>query len=373
MKLKVVQVPSIKEPITRTPGFAKKLLAEYKLDLMALCGFGCTYCSSNDGNYLRINREPFANLTEAQLGERLYPGSSPELTMRWPDVVEKLERQLAGKPTAWGAGKTLVVSQLTDAFSPLVMADGTTDEALRLVLDRTKFRIRLLTKSALVAADKRIEFYVRHPGRFTVGLSVGTLDDDWARRIEIGTSSPTARLKAHRALQDAGVPTYGMLCPIFPDALDAGVRGLVDAIRPELCEDVWAEPYNDRNNWKAVRAGYAECSTGWAWLTEVYGEGRRDQWSNYASRLYDSLWAISVNDRWTPRLHYLLYEGGITPGDARLFFTGLDGVLLQDPHAIEHAQETGWSRNPAIRALQKHEGDGMVWSPAKRAPEQLRT
>ena len=57
MKSKVVRVPSIAQPICRSPGFEKKRLSEYKLDLMALCGFGCRYCSSNWGNYLRINRE----------------------------------------------------------------------------------------------------------------------------------------------------------------------------------------------------------------------------------------------------------------------------------------------------------------------------
>lgn len=40
MKLKIVDVPSIKNPIMEAPGFAKKELATFKLDLMALCGFG---------------------------------------------------------------------------------------------------------------------------------------------------------------------------------------------------------------------------------------------------------------------------------------------------------------------------------------------
>src|SRR4051812_41631554 len=93
MKLKVVQVPSIAEPIQASPGFAKKLLSDYKLDLMGLCGFGCTYCSSNAGNYLRINREKFADLTQAQTGERSYPSDDPALTFTWPDVLEKLGRQ----------------------------------------------------------------------------------------------------------------------------------------------------------------------------------------------------------------------------------------------------------------------------------------
>ena len=51
MKSQFVEVPAIRSPITKSPGFAKKGLADYKLDAIALCQFGCRYCSSNSGNY----------------------------------------------------------------------------------------------------------------------------------------------------------------------------------------------------------------------------------------------------------------------------------------------------------------------------------
>ena len=57
MKPKLVSIPSVKEPIQPSPGFAKNSLSDFKLDIMALCQFGCRYCSSNWGNYLWIHRE----------------------------------------------------------------------------------------------------------------------------------------------------------------------------------------------------------------------------------------------------------------------------------------------------------------------------
>lgn len=363
MKLTVVEVPSIQKPIQESPGFAKKLLADYKLDIMGLCGFGCRYCSSNSGNYLRINRDKFAALTEEQTGNRTFPADDPGLTFVWPDVIERLGAQLHPKPKAWGAGKTLVFSQLTDAFSPLAVANGVTEAALKLVLDKTSFRIRILTKSAVVASGKWIEFFQRHPGRFVVGLSTGTLNGEWVRQIEVGTSSPTARLKATRALQDAGVPTFGMLCPVFPDVLfnaDA-IERLIDAVRPDLCEHVWAEPYNDRDNWRAVRAGYSLGSAGANWLTSVYEDGHREQWSRYAADLYRRLLRHAKAGGWTSKLRYLLYEGGVWPHDADEF-RGLEGVLLQGPRAEDNGKPTGWARSLTFRLLQRHEGHGTVWA-----------
>jgi hypothetical protein len=70
MKSTIVNVPSIKDPIKKSPGFAKKELADYKLDIMGRCQFQCSYCSSDHSNYLRINQERFADLTGEQTGVR---------------------------------------------------------------------------------------------------------------------------------------------------------------------------------------------------------------------------------------------------------------------------------------------------------------
>jgi len=344
MKNKVVEVPALKDPIRKSPGFAKKELSQFKLDLLALCGFGCRYCSSNAGNYLRINREKFAGITEDQLGERVLPADDPSLTLLWPGVLDNLERQLSTKERSWGSGLDLMFSMLTDGFSPLLVKDGITERALQMVLDHTSFRIRVLTKSAVVGSSKWVEFFQRHPGRFVVGLSVGSLDASWARKVEIGCSLPKARLKALRTLQDASVPTFGMLCPVFPDALaGTDLEILIKQVRPERVETFWAEPYNDRANWEIVREGYQPGSYGRSFLTEVYGEGRTDLWSMYATELFIRLLLKAQRGGWESKLRYLLYEGNIRKEDAPTF-KGMDCVLLQDKPG-----DDGQSRNPHMR------------------------
>ena len=347
MNTRVVSVPSVQQPIAASPGFAKKLLADFKLDCIGLCQFGCLYCSSNNGNYLRMNRAEFADLTEQQLGVRSLPTGNPELMFDWPDFTERLEKQLAGKRPDFGKGMTLVYSMLTDGFSPRLVNSGITEKTLRTVLERTQFRIRVLTKNAIVGKQKWLDFFQEHASRFVVGLSIGSLDDRWAKEVERGTPSPSHRLKAMAQLQAAGIATYGMLCPVFPDVLEGNrLEELVDRIRPDLVEHVWAEPFNDRRNWEAVRSGYDEGSSGYKWLTAVYEREEKHLWSEYATELYVRLRDKAKREGWLRKLRYLLYELDITPKDAN-HFKGLKGVLLQSKPG-----EDGKSRNPHIAALQ---------------------
>lgn len=330
MKSTIVDIPSIKDPIKPSPGFAKKELATHKLDIMGLCAFGCLYCSSNEGNYLRINRQRFADLTREQTGQSLLPSMAPSLTFRWAGFEQRLDEQLRTKPAdgSWGAGKVLQFSQLTDAFSPWAVADGLTERTLTKVLTRTGFRIRVLTKSAAVGSAAWIALFRKWPGRFVVGLSIGTLDDAWARRVELGTSTPSARVRALHHLQDEGIPTYGMLCPVFPHVLRGeGVEKLVAAIRPELCEKVWSEPYNDRANWRAVASGHDQGSPERKVLSGLFeGPRARGYWSDYAFALYERVHAALGREAGKHR--YLLYQETMTV-ETRERMRGAPGVLFQ--------------------------------------------
>jgi hypothetical protein len=209
MTPKIVHVPSVKEPIAKSPGFAKKQLSDYKLDRIGLCGFGCIYCSSNWGNFLRINRELFADLTEAQTGKRTYPTDDPSLMFDWPDFEEKFETQLEKKPRDWGKGQTLVYSMLTDGFSPMLVRSGQTEAILRTVLERTQFRIRVLTKNAIVGQPKWLNLFAEHHDRFVIGLSIGSMDDEWAKRVELFTPPPSRRIVAINHVQDAASQLTG--------------------------------------------------------------------------------------------------------------------------------------------------------------------
>ena len=347
MKNNIVVVSEMKSLIKTSPGFIKKELSEYKLDIIALCGFGCLYCSSNTGNYLRINQKEFAGAAENQLGESLKPKEDPSLMLVWPNVLNQLEKELAEKPKDYGKGKVLMFSMLTDGFSPYLVKEGITKKVLEMVVEKTSFRIRVLTKNAVVGNSDWVEFFKKHADRFIVGLSTGSIDDKWSKNIEIGTSIPKSRFKAYANLQKAGVSTFGMLCPVFPDQMNNGaVEKMLDLIHPEKVDQVWIEPFNDRANWRVVRASYPEGSPEFNWFTDVYELGMNKRWSQYATELYVRVRDKAIAEGWLHKLKYLLYEGGITEYDA-VQFSGLEGVLLQSKPS-----DSGLSKNPYIARLQ---------------------
>jgi len=347
MKNRIVTVPPMNELIQLAPGFAKKELATYKLDILALCGFGCRYCSSNTGNYLRINAKKFSAFTDQQTGKTSNHVADPSLAYVYPDVVTQLKTELMKKSKSFGKGQTLIFSLRTDGFSPSLVEEGTTKAVLNLVLRMTSFRIRVLTKNAVVGTEDWIQFFVKHADRFVVGLSTGSLDDTWSRKVELGTSSPSDRFAALAKLQDAGIPTFGMLCPVFPDMMDNGsLEHMTELTNPDAVEHIWAEPYNDRNNWRVVRDRFPMQSSAYKWFTDVYENKNSSLWSSYATEMYTRLKEDAIEGGWLPKLRYLLYEDNIVPADS-MKYHGLSGVLLQSK-----SDRFGYSQNPAMARLQ---------------------
>jgi DNA repair photolyase len=353
VKLQLVHDP---EPPVRivqpADGFAKKGLATHHVETTRICGFGCLYCSTNAGTSTRINLGRIKDLSLAQTGREMVPRHDPDLTVIYDadEVMRRLDAEIAHHGPRWGEGKTLVVSMLTDAFAPPPIADGLTERVVRALLAGTRFRLRILTKSALVGNEKWLSLFACYPDRIVVGLSIGTLDDDWARVVEINTSSPAARLRAHRALQEAGAATFGMLCPVFPSVLEGdALERLVGAIDGARCERVWFEPYNDRINAAKVAAGY-DAGSRWArWFHDVYVGRKLELWSAYATELYRRVLAIAERGGWADRMTYLLYELDITADDAKVFREArMRGVLLQNK-----PDKKGFSQNEAFAAVQR--------------------
>ena len=131
-----------------------------------------------------------------------------------------------------------------------------------------------------------------------------------------------------------------MLCPVFPDVFFevGGVGRLVQAIRPERCETVWSEPFNDRNNWRIVADGYEKGSRARERMSAIFGGPNHVAlWSEYATELYERVHGALGEH--ASKHRYLLYQDGMT-AQAREALRGAPGVLFQSDEGKKHLPMT---------------------------------
>src|SRR5690606_20946529 len=123
------------------------------------------------------------------------------------------------------------------------------------VLAETRHPVHLITKNALVLRDLDLLVPMAADGLVQVSLSVTTLDNRLAARMEPRASAPHSRLKAIAGLAAAGVPVSVMVAPVIPAITDSELEAILEAARnagaadasyvllrlPHELKEVWRE------------------------------------------------------------------------------------------------------------------------------------
>jgi len=110
-------------------------------------------------------------------------------------------------------GKTILLSSVTDPYIPLEKKYQNTRKILERLVG-TEAEISILTKSKLVVRD--IDLFERFK-KIRVGISISTLNENFARIIERAASKPSERLEAIKQISEAGIETYTFISPFFPE------------------------------------------------------------------------------------------------------------------------------------------------------------
>ena len=174
------------------------------------CEHGCVYC--------------FARPTHAYMG--LSPGLDFESRLfAKPDAARLLERELAKDGYQ---PRTIAIGTNTDPYQPIERHWRIMREILE-VLEAHNHPVGIVTKSALVLRDIDILSRMAAKGLAKVALSVTTLDRKLARTMEPRASTPTRRLEAVRALNEAGVPASVMIGPVIPGLNDAEIERILES------------------------------------------------------------------------------------------------------------------------------------------------
>ncbi|NEL27509.1 MAG: radical SAM protein, partial [Xanthomonas perforans] len=149
------------------------------------CEHGCSYC--------------FARPSHAYLN--LSPGLDFETKLFAKTNAPELLRRELSRPGYVPSPIALGIN--TDAYQPIERKRALTRRLIE-VLWETRHPFTLITKNALVTRDLDLLAPLAHEGLVNVHFSVTTLDPHLSARLEPRASAPHARLRAMRALHEAG-------------------------------------------------------------------------------------------------------------------------------------------------------------------------
>jgi DNA repair photolyase len=161
------------------------------------------------------------------------------------DFVRQLRHELSGlEPQA------IYMGWNTDPYQPAERGHRQTRQALELLAHRG-FSVCILTKSDLITRD--IDLLATMPDP-SAGVSIAFQDEDVRRLFEANAPPNKRRVAALKALKDAGIRTYTLICPVMPFLTD--VEALIEMVAP-FADRIWIYPLSmeaeEDRNWRYVK------------------------------------------------------------------------------------------------------------------------
>lgn len=172
------------------------------------CEHGCIYC--------------YARPSHAYLN--LSPGLDFETRLRAKGNFAEVLRLDLSKP-----GYTVSpinIGSNTDPYQPIEKRWQLTRVALQ-VLAECHHPCTIVTKNAMVERDLDILVPMARENLVQVFISINSLDNHLAAKLEPRASAPHRRLKAIGTLADAGVPVGVLVAPIIPALNDKDLEGIL--------------------------------------------------------------------------------------------------------------------------------------------------
>ena len=174
------------------------------------CEHGCVYC--------------FARPSHAYLD--LSPGLDFETRLyAKTNAAERLRHELA-KPGYVPLPIALGIN--TDAYQPIERRYRITREVLE-VLAECRHPVSFVTKGGLIERDLDLLSAMARERLVTVYFSITTLDNRLAAKMEPRATAPHGKLRAMRALHEAGVPVGVMVAPVVPMITDGELEHILEA------------------------------------------------------------------------------------------------------------------------------------------------
>jgi DNA repair photolyase len=173
------------------------------------CEHGCIYC--------------FARPSHSYLN--LSPGLDFETKLRAKTNLAEVLRADLSKPSYVVC--PINIGSNTDPYQPIEKRWRLTRAALE-VLAECHHPCTIVTKNALVERDLDILGPMARERLVQVFVSVNSLDNHLAAKLEPRASAPHRRIKTIRALAEAGVPVGVLVAPIIPALNDRDMEAVLE-------------------------------------------------------------------------------------------------------------------------------------------------
>lgn len=178
-------------------------LSRYGMNLYRGCAHDCCYCDGRAEKY-RVDGS-FGQDISVKI-------NAPELLQKELDPSRK-RKPMRRSYLMLGGG-------VGDSYQPIEQRLEITRRVLH-VVEESGWPVHVLTRSTLVERDVDVIRRIHEKSGAIVSMSLSTVDDGLARKLEPGASLPSARLAALSRIRRAGIPTGVFLLPVVPFITDS--------------------------------------------------------------------------------------------------------------------------------------------------------
>jgi DNA repair photolyase len=189
---------------------------DWSLNPYVGCEHACRYCFAREF-FARVGKDP------ARGFDRVIEARSNIASV----LAHELRRPHAG---------TIAIGTATDPYQPAEGRFRLTRACLEVIAAQPiPPAISIITKGTLIVRDAALLGAIARRGEVRVLFSIGSIDRSVAKALEPAAPPPISRLRALRALRDAGVKACVICAPIVPgfgdseESIEAVARAARDA------------------------------------------------------------------------------------------------------------------------------------------------
>jgi DNA repair photolyase len=255
------------------------------------CAHGCLYCYAS--SYIR------------RFGECR---PKPNLLSRLRREVRRIE-----------PGTLVSMANSSDPYPPMEKELCLTRGCIGILKERG-LKLQLVTKSNMVSRDLDL----LEAMDCVVCITVTTLSEELAGRLEPGAPNPGKRLDAIMLLSKNGIPVSARLDPIIPGINESEIEDLISAVSQAGASHITASTYKARpDNWKRLKAAFPLESVALAVMLE---KGDRLGGCKYLPREVRSILIQKMKDA--------AKRNGVTLSTCREDFSNGAGACCDGSHLI---------------------------------------